>query len=223
MRKEIILTADGSHSIRLPEHDMGYHSKYGAITESRHIFIEDGFRFFENERYPLSIFEMGFGSGLNALLTLIEAEKSNRTIYYETIEKFPLEKQMVSSINFCKQLQRPDLHSAFKRLHQCNWDQEIDINPVFLFKKIKTGIESYFTQRIFHIIYYDAFDASFQPELWTVEIFEKLFHLLFPGGILVTYSSKGEVRRALTAAGFIVNKLPGPKGKREITRAVRPL
>jgi|SRR5579871_252525 len=221
MRREIFLTEDGSHSVAFPGTNVSYHSKFGAINESMHVFIGSGLRSLPDELTEISVFEMGFGTGLNVLLSLIDIMNNNKNIYYETIEKFPLEKEMISSLNYCNQLNRNDLQSTFEKLHSVNWNEEITIHPKFNFRKINIGIEEYSSEKKFDVIYYDAFDPIFQPELWTQTIFEKLFHLLKPKGILVTYSSKGNVRRALSVAGFAVQKLAGPKGKREITRAVK--
>jgi tRNA U34 5-methylaminomethyl-2-thiouridine-forming methyltransferase MnmC len=166
---------------------------------------------------------MGFGTGLNALLTLIEAEKQNRNIYYVSVDLFPLDTEQIASLNFCKQLQRPDLQSVFEEMHNSEWEKEIPITSHFLIKKLKADLMQVEIPGMFQLIYFDAFDPVAQPELWTNKIFEKIFSVLQPGGILVTYSSKGDVRRAIQAAGFRVEKLPGPKGKRQIVRAVRPL
>ncbi|MBS1935520.1 MAG: tRNA (5-methylaminomethyl-2-thiouridine)(34)-methyltransferase MnmD [Bacteroidetes bacterium] len=221
MLREIILTEDGSHSVALTGTNVSFHSKFGAVNEAMHIFIEAGLRSPLTKSSIVSVFEMGFGTGLNALLTLMEAEKNNTTIYYEAIEKFPLEKEIISSLNYCNQLQRNDLQTSFEKLHDCNWSEEISINSKFIFRKINSGIEGFSSEKKFDVIYYDAFDPMYQPELWTQTVFGKLFHLLNKNGIFVTYSAKGNVRRALSDAGFAVEKLPGPKGKREITRAVK--
>lgn len=225
MKREIIITADGSHSISVPEMDATYHSIHGAIQESLHVFIEAGLKNLTLTETKPKVFEAGFGTGLNALLTLIEAERLQREIYYETIEQFPLDGNEFRSLNYCKQLGREDLQPVFEQLHRCDWEKQINLTRDFTFKKSKinllslpvrqTGIE---TPETFDLIYYDAFAPNVQPELWTKEIFEKMFSMLRPGGILVTYCSKGDVRRAMQAVGFAVEKLPGPKGKREMIR-----
>ncbi|MFI5187129.1 MAG: tRNA (5-methylaminomethyl-2-thiouridine)(34)-methyltransferase MnmD [Chitinophagales bacterium] len=224
MDKKIIITGDGSHSISIPEMNVTYHSIHGAIRESKHVFIEAGLKSVRplQAARRLSIFEMGFGTGLNALLTFIEAEKPGRTIYYETIELSPLSDEQFKSLNYCEQLQRRDVQTIFEKLHDCDWEKEIVITENFTFKKSKINLVNFETVELFQLIYFDAFDPIVQPELWTEKIFEKMFSILEPGGILVTYSSKGDVRRAMQAAGFIVEKLPGPPGKREIIRAAHP-
>jgi len=169
----------------------------------------------------MNIFEMGFGTGLNALLTLIESEKADRMIYYETIELFPLDSEQASSLNYCDKLQRNDLQINFEQIHNCEWEQETPLAPNFIFKKTKGNLLKFETSKTFELIYFDAFDPNAQPELWTEKVFNKMFSILNPDGILVTYSSKGDVRRAMQAAGFSIEKIPGPPGKREIVRAYR--
>jgi tRNA U34 5-methylaminomethyl-2-thiouridine-forming methyltransferase MnmC len=164
---------------------------------------------------------VGFGTGLNALLTIIEAEKLQREIHYETVEQFPLESNEARSLNYCKQLVREDIQPVFELLHQCEWETKIKITANFRFKKSRSNLLNFETAGTFKLIYFDAFAPNAQPELWTKEIFEKMFAMLEPGGVLVTYCSKGDVRRAMQAAGFNVEKLPGPKGKREMIRGVR--
>ena len=221
MLREPIITKDGSYTIAIPEMNVTYHSHHGAIQESMHVYIKAGFIHVLNSAAnpSISVLEMGFGTGLNALLTLIEAEKSQRKIHYTTIELFPLKPAEIISLNYCRQLQRDDLNPVFQQLHQCDWEKAISITPFFTIKKLKTDLIALSTMQRFDLIYYDAFAPSAQPELWTKDIFEKLFTMIAPKGILVTYSSKADVRRAMKAAGFTVNKIPGPRGKREMVRA----
>ena len=167
-----------------------------------------------------NIFEVGFGTGLNALLSLNEAIKNSQKIFYQTIEPYPL------SIEEAKRLNYPviingDLEKYFFQLHRCLWNKEVLIHPLFLFEKFKTSLQNFTSAKKFHLIYFDAFDPTAQPDLWTESIFIKLFDLLYNNGILVTYCSKGSVRRAMHAAGFSVKKLKGPPGKREIVRAIK--
>jgi tRNA U34 5-methylaminomethyl-2-thiouridine-forming methyltransferase MnmC len=219
MQRKLILTADGSHSISIPGMNVTYHSIHGAIQESMHVFIKSGLLTVRPLQAARRILEIGFGTGLNALLTLIESEKSNEKIFYETIEPFPISAAEISQLNYCEILNREDLQSTFKKLHSAEWEKEISIANKFNFKKSRTELQNLRTVELQNLIYFDAFDPKAQPELWTKEIFDKMFSLLEPGGILVTYSSKGEVRRAMEAAGFRVEKIPGPVGKREIIRA----
>lgn len=224
MRREIILTKDGSHTIAVPELNVTYHSIYGAIQESLHVFIEAGLNTSGRFRRPgmLKILEAGFGTGLNALLTFIETEKTGTKIYYETIEPYPLEEAEGKSLNYCRQLSRQDLLPFFEKLHTCGWEQEMAVTENFIFKKTRTSLINYSANQLYHLIYYDAFAPNAQPELWTKEVFDKMYSWLVPGGILVTYCCKGDVRRAMTAAGFSVEKIPGPPGKREMLRATKP-
>ena len=217
MKREFILTADGSSSVAIPQLDLTYHSRHGAIQESMHVYIEGGLKYlFSKTTEPVLIFEMGFGTGLNAFLTAIEAEKHQRRGYYTSIEPYPLKPVEALQLNYGDLLNKND---HFLKLHESNWEEEIPLNPFFTFQKRKTDFTTCSTSKKFNLIYYDAFAPAAQPELWTVDIFQKLYNLLLPGGILVTYSAKGSVRRAMKTAGLQVTKLPGPKGKREMLRA----
>lgn len=224
MNREIFETDDGSSSIQATAMGVTYHSRYGAVSESMHVFITAGFSYwneFNKQQTSCSIFEMGLGTGLNALLTLKEAEKLQRTIFYHAIEAHPLEMEIIDQLNYCDQIQRPDLREAFHELHHSPWEREISMTPYFHFKKTNIDLLDFSAPPSFNIIYFDAFAPNSQPELWTKEIFQKLYEMLLPGGLLVTYCSKGEVQRAMKAAGLIVEKLPGPPGKREMIRAKR--
>ena len=223
MEQKIIYTHDGSHTISIPGLKVTYHSIHGAIGESRHVFIEAGLYGSapSGQPGPFRIFEMGFGTGLNALLTLIEAEKGNQKIYYETAEPFPLEDEQIKSLNYCDQLGRGDLQKIFEQLHNCEWEKEIKITEAFYLHKTIQPLQDFKTSSRKKLIYFDAFAPNAQPGLWTEEIFKKMFSILEPQGILVTYCSKGIVRRAMQAAGFAVEKLPGPPGKKEIVRATK--
>ncbi len=223
MEKKIIYTADGSHSVSIRQLHVTYHSIHGAIQESRHVFIEAGLKspVLQQTAGEIRIFEMGFGTGLNALLTLIEAEKFKHRIYYETVELFPLDDNQIKSLNYCEQLQRNDLQKKFEQLHNCVWEKEIPMTSNFFFKKTRANLLNLQTSGTFEIIYFDAFAPNAQPELWTEEIFKKMYSILKPGGVLVTYCSKGIVRRVMQSAGFTVEKIPGPPWKREMVRAIK--
>lgn len=224
MQRDIILTRDGSHSIAVPDMNVTYHSIHGAIQESLHVFIEAGLK---HTRLPgndqsLHILEMGFGTGLNALLTLAAAEALDQPVHYTTLELFPLEAAHVQSLNYCEQLNRSDLQPLFETMHSCAWREPVPVTPLFTLQKQQTDLVSITGEPTIHLIYFDAFAPGAQPELWTKEVFENLYRMLLPGGIFVTYCSKGDVRRALQAAGFMVEKIPGPPGKREMLRAAKP-
>jgi tRNA U34 5-methylaminomethyl-2-thiouridine-forming methyltransferase MnmC len=222
MKREILITGDGSPTVAIPEINVTYHSMHGAIQESMHVFIEAGLKPLLNRsaRQPISIFEMGFGTGLNALLTLIQADQSQQEIYYETIEPDPVEADRVNRLNYHEQLQRPDLKNAFEQLHYCEWNKAIAITPYFTFKKMNGALTAYSADTKFNLIYFDAFAPTVQPELWTTEVFKKLNGIMETNGVLVTYSSKSIIRKAMTQAGFTVTKIPGPHGKREMVRAI---
>lgn len=221
---EIFVTQDGSHSITASRFGVSYHSKYGAITESRHVFIQAGL-------YPLllknsaqvSILEMGLGTGLNALLTYHEMLKRPIPLYYEAIERFPLSLTAALSLNYPALIEEGnvDLLDAFEQLHTCPWESKQQISPSFSFKKRLGKLEELNFSSRFDLIYYDAFAPSAQPELWTEEIMAKMFDALQIGGVLVTYCAKGEFKRILKRVGFVVESLPGPPGKREMTKAIK--
>jgi tRNA U34 5-methylaminomethyl-2-thiouridine-forming methyltransferase MnmC len=221
MDRKIILTADGSNSISIPEMNVTYHSIHGAIQESEHVFINAGFNYLisKSSDQPISLLEMGLGTGLNALLTLIETEKHPQTVQYTAVELHPLTIDESRSLNYCEQLNRTDLQTLFEKIHSCEWNNTINLTPHFTFHKINKDLIGLSASQLFNLIYYDAFAPAAQPELWTQPVFEKLYSMMATNGILVTYCSKGDVRRAMQAAGFIVEKIQGPPGKREMVRA----
>jgi tRNA U34 5-methylaminomethyl-2-thiouridine-forming methyltransferase MnmC len=216
--REVVLTKDGSHTIAIPEKGLTYHSVHGAVQESMHVFIEAGLgavlpSFNQQE---ISVFEMGFGTGLNAFLTALVAQEQQVSVFYTSVEAFPLTAKEASSLNYSDALGSGDL---FQTLHQCGWNEAVPVNEFFTIEKLQTELAAFFPSRQYDLVYYDAFAPSAQPELWTEEVFKKLYSMLNANGVLVTYCSKGDVRRALLAAGFRVEKIPGPPGKREMLRA----
>jgi tRNA U34 5-methylaminomethyl-2-thiouridine-forming methyltransferase MnmC len=221
MQREIIITRDGSHSIGFSRNNTTYHSRHGAIQESKHVYIETGLNRLLNQKPCIRVFEMGFGTGLNALLALISAEGAHQHIYYETIEPYPLGKEFFEKLNYPGELHREDLKTVFQQLHQCSWDKEISVSSFFTFKKIRTSLQDLVFTKSCELVFYDAFAPQTQPELWTEAIFNKLYAALVRDGLLVTYCSKGDVQRALKTAGFTLEKLPGPLYKREILRATK--
>jgi tRNA U34 5-methylaminomethyl-2-thiouridine-forming methyltransferase MnmC len=223
MERKIIFTEDGSHTIAESGKNVTFHSIHGAIQESVHVFIDAGFKYIiiQLQDQQVNIFEMGLGTGLNVLLTFIEAEKLNQKIYYEAIEEFPLKENEAKELNYCEQLGRSDLKNIFLQLHTSEWEKEIHLSSHFIFKKYRTSLLNFSSTHFFDLIYFDAFAPKAQPELWTEEIFKKMFSILTVNGILVTYCSKGSVRRAMFAADFVVEKIPGAQGKREMMRAVK--
>lgn len=218
MRTEIIKTNDGSNSLYVPELNEHYHSIYGAVQESMHVYINNGFNFCSVN--PISILEIGFGTGLNAFLTYLESKKTNRIVNYTTIELYPIEDYVVRQLNYPEFINN-DEKDFFYDIHHAKWDCKIKINDAFAINKINQDVVLYQPDEHFDLIYFDAFAPEKQPELWTVEIFDKLYQHLNNNGILVTYSAKGIVKRALREVGFTVKRLPGPPGKWEMLRAVK--
>jgi tRNA U34 5-methylaminomethyl-2-thiouridine-forming methyltransferase MnmC len=215
---EIRKTADGSHTIYVPELDEHYHSVHGAIQESEFIFIGCGLNF--SKKSPIRIFEAGFGTGLNALLTCIYASANEREILYTSIEKYPLSDDIIDSLNY-KDLSLKDCGKLFKQMHSCEWNIQRKITNHFTLLKINGDLITDDIPGIYDLIYFDAFGPDKQPEMWTDEIFRKISDMTERTGILVTYSVKGKVKRTLKKYGFDVNLLPGPPGKRQILRAVK--
>src|SRR5450432_2688577 len=210
MEKEIIVSADGSHSVIIPSLGVTYHSSHGAIQESEHVFIRAGLQYFTTGHcmpYTIAIFEMGFGTGLNALLSLAATEKHQQGMYYETIELYPLEPDIYSSLNYCNQLQRPDLQPLFILMHECAWNTIISVTPYFNFIKKQSSLSTFSTTQLFNLIYFDAFAPDIQPELWTTTAFRKLYAIMKTGAVLTTYCSKSIVRKAMTEAGLTVEKI----------------
>ena len=213
---EVLITQDGSSSLRRKDLQEGYHSTYGAIAESVHIFIDAGLRNVEKHSL-INILEIGFGTGLNALLTCEFAIKEKQSIYYQTIEKYPLSQQIISQLNYGKLL---SLEEEFLKIHSVSWNENAEINNLFSIHKIDKPAENLnYKANFFDIIYFDAFAPQFEENLWQQEMFAKLYSSLKKGGLLVTYCCKGDVKRALKSSGLQIEKLPGPKGKREILRA----
>lgn len=217
MKREIIQTSDGSTTIHLPDWDESYHSKHGAIQEAIHVFIKNGFSLFEAK--PVAVLEIGFGTGLNAFITLLEAQKNKQHVNYTGVEAYPVAPEEIVSMNYAKELGAEN--DQFLKLHQTPWETENAISDYFSLTKRKQFFHEIDEQSRFDLIYFDAFGYRVQPELWSLEIFEKMYAALKPGGILVTYAARGVIKRNMTAAGFTVEKLAGPPGKREMFRATK--
>ena len=212
MKKKIIYTKDGSHSIFLKEINETYHSLHGSISESNHVFIQNGLK--ANLKKHLKILEIGFGTGLNALLTLINADKKN--IKYTSLEPFPLEEAIFKKLNFHELLNIN--REIFLQLHYCNWETDIQISDNFTLHKTKSTLENYKYNEQNDIIFFDAFAPDKQTEMWEKNILKKCFRLINLEGYLVTYCAKGIVKRTLKEVGFDVETLAGPPGKREMIR-----
>ncbi|MGA0557184.1 tRNA (5-methylaminomethyl-2-thiouridine)(34)-methyltransferase MnmD [Larkinella sp. VNQ87] len=215
----IVLTADGSSSVYNSEFGQHYHSIFGALQESQRVFIELGLEAAFERFGEISVFEMGFGTGLNALLTLREAEKTHHAVRYTAVEAYPLPLEEARQLNFDSLLETEHLNA----LHEAPWNQTVPITRFFQLFKYEGRLQDFQTDERFHLVYFDAFAPEAQPELWTQAVFEQVADKMQPGGLLTTYCSKGYVRRNLQAAGFTVEKHPGPARKREVLRAIKPL
>ena len=220
IKVEIIKTRDGSDTLFVPALNEHYHSTFGAVQESKHVFIEHGFLAVDGSIDPVSIFEVGFGTGLNALLTFFTTKARRHEVHYTTIDLYPLENNVWEDLNYPSFLQEQDAREQFTKIHEVPWEVPQQFNREFLLTKIKVDLRLYTPpDSVFDVVFFDAFAPDVQPDLWTKEIFEKMYGMLHPGGLLVTYSCKGEVKRNLRDAGFSIEKIPGPPGKREILRA----
>lgn len=216
---QIEQTADGSQTLFVPELNEHYHSVKGALTESEHIFIRMGLEHSSAE--SPHILEIGFGTGLNAFLTLLAADKMQKSIHYTTLERYPVSQELIRQLTY-PELICPERATDFQGLHQANWNTDVRLTPYFTLYKVETDFTSYTFPNTYDVIYFDAFAPEKQPEMWTQPLFDTLYRQLNSQGILTTYCAKGAVRRMLQAAGFTVERLPGPPGgKREILRATK--
>jgi len=219
MKREIITTLDGSTTIHLPELKESYHSKYGAIQEAYHVFIKNGLSLFKSK--SVSILEIGFGTGLNAFITYLETQKINQNIDYVGVEAYPIILEEALQMNYVSELNATNETETFKKMHQCDWELKIHFSKKFSITKRKQFFQDISDENAFDLIYFDAFGYSVQPELWSLEIFKKMFLALKPNGVLVTYACRTSIKNAMKDAGFSVEKLPGAPGKREMLRAAK--
>ena len=222
MRKKIVITEDGSHTLRVEEIDECYHSTHGAAQESMHIFIDAGLRMFLSackspvcER-EIRVLEIGFGTGLNAFLSLLEAEKNKKYIHYTSLEFYPLSADDALRLNYPEILNGD--RGEFEEIHRSPWGEDTEITSFFTLHKINADFTEYELQGKYDVIYFDAFSPEKQPEMWSDACFEKIFSHSAAGAVMTTYCAKGAVRRAMQSAGFVMERLPGPPGKREILR-----
>ena len=227
MQRKIITTADGSKTIHLPDWNEQYHSKHGAVLEAVHVFIKTGLHHLCHSELDseslksISILEIGFGTGLNAYLTLLESVKLNIDIDYVGVEAYPVNDQEIQVLNYSKIIINKDQDDLFDILHSVDWETKHQITDSFSLLKRNQFFKDIDEVEAYSLIYFDAFGARVQPELWTEDIFKTMYKALKPKGVLVTYSAKGSVRRAMQAVGFTVERLPGPTGKREMLRAFK--
>jgi tRNA U34 5-methylaminomethyl-2-thiouridine-forming methyltransferase MnmC len=223
MKREIITTSDGSKTIQIVDWDEQYHSIHGALQEAVHIYIGAGLMFKKQEvdSGVIQVLEMGFGTGLNCFLSFQEAEIGNFKIQYTGIEAFPVSNEEHNELRYDALLEQRFL-PYFKQIYTVNWKQEHQISDLFSLQKVNATFEQWMPPlNEYDVIYFDAFGPPVQPELWTLEMFQKMYGALRSKGILITYCAKGQVKRNLREAGFFVENLPGPPGKREITRAIK--
>lgn len=212
-------TADGSYTLYVPELDEHYHSIKGALTESQHIFIDMGLK--HSSVNSPKILEIGLGTGLNCILTLLEAEESQRHIHYTGIERYPLNEEIIRKLDYPSMIGNKH-EEKYLAIHQTPWEEDIHLSPWFTLHKIEGDFTHYTFENKYDIIYFDAFAPEKQPEMWEQSLFDNLYNILNEGGILTTYCAKGIVRRMLQTAGFKAERLPGPPGgKREILRATK--
>ncbi|GGG96473.1 hypothetical protein GCM10011416_12820 [Polaribacter pacificus] len=219
MKREIRVTLDGSTTLYLPDWDEQYHSKHGAIQEAEHVFLQMGLAACTLQH--ISILEIGFGTGLNCFMTFLAAQKQQLSIDYVGVEAYPVVQEELDLLNYTTLLAAQKHQAVFDRLHSTSWEEKQEISPTFSLTKKQLSFKDITDQNKYDLIYFDAFGAEHQPELWTVSIFEKMFVALKPKGILTTYAAKGSVRRAMQEVGFLVERLPGPPGKREMLRAIK--
>lgn len=225
MKTEIIITEDGSNSLYIKELGEGYHSVHGAIQESIHVFINAGLKKVCSDIAEtgdaINILEIGLGTGLNVLLTLVESKKYTQKINYTAMEPYPIDAGIIADLNYVELLKDEKLQIVFEKIHTCEWGQAINLSDNFTFCKIKNTLQDHQFENEYDLIYFDAFAPRVQPEMWTEEVFSKIYPATNLKGVLVTYCAKGAVKRALKKAGFEVESLQGPPGKREMIRAMK--
>lgn len=222
MERSILLTNDGSCTVRVSATGDTYHSKHGAIQESRHVYINAGLDYYV-QQHPdvttIKVFETGLGTGLNALLSALYAIEHNISISYHAVEPHPLTGEESELLNYGTLLHDNGTLSA---IHHSDWEKTVTINPCLQLTKHQLTLDAFHLPEQFDVIYHDAFAPDVQPELWTAEVFKQLYDITVPGGVLVTYSSKVIIRRAMEQAGYVVEKVPGPHGKRDMAIAMKP-
>lgn len=218
---EVRTTADGSSTLYVPALDEHYHSTHGAVQEAQHVYLRAGLEpALAAATGMVWVLEVGFGTGLNALLTLQRSLSSVFPIFYDTIEKHPLPPAVIDTLGVERYVLNPELLDYHQQLHAAGWGTPVALTPQFALYKIAGTLQATpLSEETYHVIYFDAFAPEKQPEMWTDEVFKQLYDATAPGGVLVSYCAKGSFRRSLKAAGWLVEKIPGPAGKREMTRA----
>ncbi len=218
-----LLTGDGSSTLFDPATGEHYHSTFGAVTESGHVFIRSGLDQVAVSEGPVRILEIGFGTGLNALLTLLACTDGRKEVSYDALEPHPVPQAVVRELNYPEVLGGSDTREALLRLHEAEWEIRVPVVPGFTLLKRALKLEAFLpASGTYDLVYFDAFSPAVQPELWEPPVFRKIFTAMRPGGLLVTYSAKGMVSRGMKEAGFRVEKLAGPPGRRHILRGIVP-
>lgn len=219
MKRELKITSDGSYTLYVPELDEHYHSIHGAVQESKHVFIKYGIQtlFKSNIR----VLEIGLGTSLNALLTAIWSENTGVSVDYTGIEAYPLNDEMNKSLNYGEKIEDKKANSFFNKIIKSSWEIQNRIHSNFVIQKTQCLVEEFEAHRKYDIIYFDAFGPNTQGELWQFDILKKMHELLEDNGVFVTYCAKGQLKRDLAQLGFKVESLPGPPGKREMTRGIK--
>jgi tRNA U34 5-methylaminomethyl-2-thiouridine-forming methyltransferase MnmC len=218
---QIVETADGSHTIFLPDLNESYHSMFGAITESECVFFKNGLQHYSCKQQIIHVLETGMGTGLNAFMAFLEAEKNKQHIVYHTLEIYPIPISIASKLNYPQQLNAIDFIDVFMQLHSCNFDEEIKISEYFTLKKSKQSIKQFCNPNSYDIIFFDAFAPEINADLWHEDVLINMYTSLKQGGMLTTYCAKGQFKRNLKNVGFTVQNVSGPPGKREITLAFK--
>ena len=219
MKREIIITDDGSTTIRIPEWDENYHSTHGAIQEAKHVFIKNGLDLFQKQD-SISILEIGFGTGLNAFITFLETVNKEK-VNYVGVEAYPISSEEIAQMNYVSELQATQYQAVFDKMHSCDWESQQNITENFILTKRKQFFQDIEDKEQYDLIYFDAFGFLLQPELWSEAIFKKMYEALLPKGTLVTYACRSSIKNAMLSVGFSIEKLPGAPGKREMLRATK--
>lgn len=222
LNREIIITEDGSHSIMVHDINEAFHSDRGSWQESQYTFIERGLKQFilENPTVTnIKVFEMGLGTGLNALQSWMEAKTANVSIEYHGLEAYPLKPSEYSALNFGDFMETTSIENGLNKIHEASWNEKVTLSSSFDIKKIESKMEDANLDNDFDVVFFDAFSPKTQPELWSTAIFQKLFNAMSYGGILVSYSAAGVFKRSLQASGFWMEEMRGARGKREMVRA----
>lgn len=219
MKREIIITDDGSTTIRIPDWNENYHSTHGAIQEAKHVFIKNGLDLLQNQK-SISLLEIGFGTGLNAFITFLETLDKEK-VNYVGVEAYPISSEEIAQMNYVTELQATQYQVVFDKMHSCDWESQQHITEKFILTKRKQFFQDINDKEQYDLIYFDAFGFPLQPELWSEVIFKKMFDALLPNGVLVTYACRSSIKNAMLSVGFSIEKLPGAPGKREMLRAIK--